>query len=400
MIMRRWLPLLVFTIIVTGLLVYSPSGASDENRVAVVVDFGNGQIAGRCISFAEETISGFEALERTGLPVETDFQTGGAAVCRIDQQGCPANDCFCACRGGGDCLYWSYWHLIDDVWNYSAAGSGIYQVRDGAVEGWSWGLGSVTQASPPPVVSFADVCAAEPTSTPTQTATPSRTATPIILPTAVSVGDTPPTATATSAVFATAQQTPAVTGSTAATVTGIAPPVQTAAPTSVAGPGGGVVGLPTTLFTTEPTEVVSAGFQSQDETGDAAIATDQPASTVPALPVETGAPDVTAATAPARPVAMAVGEASTIPAAPATSADEVTLVNPDDEPPVPFPAQAAAVIGADAQTSPAARTANRRLVEPADWGAYAGFVGILFLLSALALLVYRRRRDYRRAVGR
>lgn len=150
----------------------------------------------------------------------------------------------------------------------------------------------------------------------------------------------------------------------------------------------------------EPTEVVSAGFQSQDETGDAAIATDQPASTVPALPVETGAPDVTAATAPARPVAMAVGEASTIPAAPATSADEVTLVNPDDEPPVPFPAQAAAVIGADAQTSPAARTANRRLVEPADWGAYAGFVGILFLLSALALLVYRRRRDYRRAVGR
>ncbi len=114
---RRLLPLMIFTVFVIVASTYMPSGASDGNRVAVVVDYGNGQVASRCVTFTEESITGYDALERTGLPIETDFQTGGAAVCRIDGQGCPSQDCFCSCRGGGECRYWSYWHLNNGIWN-------------------------------------------------------------------------------------------------------------------------------------------------------------------------------------------------------------------------------------------------------------------------------------------
>ncbi len=396
--MRRWLPLLIFTILVIGLLAYSPSGASDDNRVAVVVDFGNGQIAGRCVSFTEESISGFEALERTGLPVETDFQTGGAAVCRIDQQGCPANDCFCSCPGGGDCLYWSYWHLIDGAWNYSAAGSGLYQVRDGAVEGWVWGLGSVTQASPPPVVSFADVCAAEPTPTPTQTVTPSRTATPIVLPTAISAGTAPPTTVMSPAVSPSPQPTTAATGSTIATVTSVGSSMQTASPTTVVGPGNGGIGLPTPLFTPRSTEIVAAGTPSLNVVEDAAGAVTQPDPTGPALPAVTGTPGVTTALELAQPATTTVTEVPAFTIAPIAGADEVTVVNV--EPATPLPDEVSAVIGADTQSAPAAAPTTLKPIGPVDWGGYAGFVGLLFLLSALALLVYRRRREYHRTVER
>ncbi len=158
---RRALPLLVITLSLVSLLAYASIGAADDNRVALVVDYGDGEVATRCVSFPEESITGYEALQRSGLPFETEIQAGGAAVCRIDGRGCPADDCFCACPGGADCVYWSYWHQIDGEWRYSVGGSGLYRVSDGAVEGWVWGLGSVTQAPPPPDVSFDEVCSDE-----------------------------------------------------------------------------------------------------------------------------------------------------------------------------------------------------------------------------------------------
>ncbi len=145
---------LVFSIILAD----DPSQDDNENRAAIVIDTGE-RVETRCVAFAEPEISGFQALELTGLPVDTDIQANGAAICRIDGTGCPAADCFCSCPGGADCVYWSYWHLVDGEWRYAIGGAGQYRVRDGAVEGWVWGLGSVTQASPPPLVTFEEVCA-------------------------------------------------------------------------------------------------------------------------------------------------------------------------------------------------------------------------------------------------
>ena len=259
----KWLLLLLLSVGVLALLVYYPSGASDDNRAALVVDFGNGQVATRCVGFSEETISGFDLLQRSGLPVEADFQSGGAAVCRIDGRGCPPDDCFCSCRGGGDCLYWAYWHQSDGVWGYSSAGSALYQVGDGAVEGWVWGLGSVTQATPPPAIAYGDVCAAAATNTPTVTPTPSRTATPVVLPTPLPTSDGQPAATATVALTAsprptangTATITPAASTVVGASATPATRPTQRATPAgstavpltatnAVAQPVGGAASLP------------------------------------------------------------------------------------------------------------------------------------------------------------
>lgn len=158
MTIRRLLPLMVALLGLALLLSSASSRAADDNRVALVVSLGDGETATRCVSFPEESITGYEALQRSGLAFETEVQAGGAAVCSIEGRGCPADNCFCSCPGGTDCLYWSYWHQIDGEWVYSVAGAGLYRVSDGAVEGWVWGPGSVSQAPPPPDVSFADVC--------------------------------------------------------------------------------------------------------------------------------------------------------------------------------------------------------------------------------------------------
>lgn len=136
----------------------------DGNRAALVVSNGDGVVNTQCVNFAEPELTGYELLERSGLPAEIDYQAGGTAVCSIEGTGCPASDCFCECRGS-DCEYWSYWHQIGQEWEYSVVGASVYPVRNGAVEGWSWGPGSVTEAIPPPAASFADICGADSAST-------------------------------------------------------------------------------------------------------------------------------------------------------------------------------------------------------------------------------------------
>jgi len=150
--------LLLLTLVILASLAGGALAAQDDNRAAVVVDYGNGQTAARCVAFAEPEISGYEALSRSGLVVESEIQAGGTAVCRIDGVGCAADDCFCACRGGDECRYWSYWQQRDGAWQYATAGAAQVRVSHGAVEGWTWGLGSVTQALPPPDASFDAIC--------------------------------------------------------------------------------------------------------------------------------------------------------------------------------------------------------------------------------------------------
>jgi hypothetical protein len=157
--MRRLGLLLLLALAALVPPVAARQGDEGDNRAALVVVYGDGQMDTRCVAFAEPEISGYDALSRAGLAVESDAQAGGAAVCRVDGVGCAAGDCFCACRGG-ECRYWSYWQWRDSAWQYAAAGASQSRVSDGAVEGWVWGLGTVTKAQPPPVVSFEEVCAA------------------------------------------------------------------------------------------------------------------------------------------------------------------------------------------------------------------------------------------------
>jgi hypothetical protein len=134
--------------------------AQESNRAAVVVRFAEGHSESRCVAFEEEQISGFELLNRSGLPVDARIEGMGGIVCRIGETGCSQNDCFCQCKGGADCTYWSYWHARDADWRYAQVGASTYLVGNGEVDGWSWGPGSPDSAIAPPPGSFEEICKA------------------------------------------------------------------------------------------------------------------------------------------------------------------------------------------------------------------------------------------------
>lgn len=149
-------------LLVVVLLVLLPGAAraQDQNQAGLVVVFGDGRIEQQCVAFTEESISGYELLQRSGLPLSVEAGAIGPTVCSIDKEGCsfPAESCFCRCQGS-PCIYWSYWRLEDGgTWHYQSLGAGNTKVRSGDVEGWHWAAGTTQKAEEPPVASFADIC--------------------------------------------------------------------------------------------------------------------------------------------------------------------------------------------------------------------------------------------------
>jgi hypothetical protein len=142
--------------------------AQEENVAAIIVRVADDRILTRCVSFAEEQISGMELLERSGLDVQAGHVGMGAQICSVAGAGCPASDCFCQCAGGADCVYWSYWRQAEGRWQYASLGAASTLVSDGQVDGWSWGPGTVAEAIEPPPVRYEELCpAGGPTSRPT-----------------------------------------------------------------------------------------------------------------------------------------------------------------------------------------------------------------------------------------
>lgn len=171
---------LIFLIATLGV---SPALADGPNRVALVV-VHDGDVVTKCVEFSEDEISGFEVLERSGLDLNYETNGMGAAICRLDGEGCtyPKQKCFCECQGS-PCVYWSYWRSSGGDWEYSGMGTSNTQVSDGDMEGWVWGEGTTSSAESPPDIEYDDVCepftpTPEPTDTPPPTNTPTPTNTP------------------------------------------------------------------------------------------------------------------------------------------------------------------------------------------------------------------------------
>jgi len=156
--MRRW------QIVVGMILLLSfPAGlgaqSAEPNRVGLVVQYGDGTVATHCVEFGQPSISGHDALELAGLTLSAEYSALGAAVCKIEDDGCvfPADICFCQCNGS-PCFYWAYHHLIDGVWQYSGFGASTYQLHPGDVDAWAWGEGSMSFGAQPPVFAFDEIC--------------------------------------------------------------------------------------------------------------------------------------------------------------------------------------------------------------------------------------------------
>ena len=144
-VIRRlvWFFALLCVLLFAGGVGIAGAESDAEKRAGLVIHFGDGSTQTRCVSFTEQSITGEQVLQRSGLSVTLNYNLGfGGAVCSINNQGCvfPAPDCecFCQCRGAS-CEYWAYFHLTPAGWEYSSVGASSYLVTDGAVEGWSWG---------------------------------------------------------------------------------------------------------------------------------------------------------------------------------------------------------------------------------------------------------------------
>jgi len=163
---------LLFSLFMFGFAGLPHASFQITNRAGLVILFEDDRIETYCISFNEESISGYELLELSELELELEHSSMGVAVCKIEDTGCPPSECLICEKP----KYWAYWHLIDNKWSYSTKGASDYDVSDGDVDGWAWGTGE----EPSKLYTFDEICnpTPTPTSTPTFTFTPKPTNTP------------------------------------------------------------------------------------------------------------------------------------------------------------------------------------------------------------------------------
>ena len=236
--------LLILSLPLLVLLAPLPTqGQSSGGRAGLIVKFGDGSVRTSCVAFEGESISSLELLQRSGLEVIAQPAGNNAAVCKIGSDGCdfPAEPCFCTFGSGQEGLYWAFWRLGADGWQYSSQGAGIRRIRDGEVDGWGWGNGNVQSGVQPPPIPFEQICpvaqpAPEPTvPPPTPRPTLAPTPRPTARPSAAPTGRPRPTGTSTPEIAASAPSvtpqpaspTPSVTGAPAPTA---ASPTPTTAP--------------------------------------------------------------------------------------------------------------------------------------------------------------------------
>ncbi|MFN2168812.1 MAG: hypothetical protein ACK2U9_21475, partial [Anaerolineae bacterium] len=132
LVMTLGLALLLLGLLQTGLA--NAQAGDTPNHADVVVDLGDGRVIARRITFSEADISGLQALKLTGLDLSIADFDFGAAVCSVEQVGCPVDNCFCDSD-----LFWGYQHLEEGSWQAYQVGAADSAVAGGAVEGWLWG---------------------------------------------------------------------------------------------------------------------------------------------------------------------------------------------------------------------------------------------------------------------
>lgn len=371
--------------------------SQSQNRVALVIRDDTGGVYTQCIQFDEPQISGYDVLLRSGLEVAAEVQGMGALVCSIDGLGCSADNCLCECQGGGDCVYWSYWLRPDDAWVYSAGGATQLMASDGDIQGWSWGPGSVTNAIPPPDISFGDVCqiAVTPTATATPTPTPTPSATPLPAPQVAFSADA---ATITSGSCTTLRWQVAnvsavyldgngVTGSGALDVC----PQQTQSHALRFVYAGGeetrTVTVTVLAAPTAPAPSTTPSTPTPQAAATAApTATAQPAQPVAQQPPTTDAP------ATNTPAAVAVASAETPPPNPSATptATAIWIVAPALPTDTSTPAAVAELVATPEPPAPAVTSTSDTSDGVGQWAPYAVFAAIVLGLGGLLLAARRR----------
>ncbi len=164
---RSLLAAAAFVALVAALQPAHDAVGAAKNKAGLVVRYSDGTVEKMCVFFDEPSISGLDLLDRSGETYVAETSALGSAICKIDEQGCdyPSEDCFCKYPN-----FWGYWTRDTDtsVWEFSSVGASDREIRNGSVDGWSWGPNG---APAPPIVAFDQVCPASATGKVTTTTT-------------------------------------------------------------------------------------------------------------------------------------------------------------------------------------------------------------------------------------
>lgn len=122
----------------------SGDGVVPLHRAGLIVQHGNGTMTYAVVAFPEETISGIELLQRSGIEyLSVPFGGLGEGVCQIEREGCEATECRrTVCQATRSSPYWQYLdQTADRSWRAAPLGASGSKVSDGDVLAWSWSAG-------------------------------------------------------------------------------------------------------------------------------------------------------------------------------------------------------------------------------------------------------------------
>ena len=119
--------------------------AAPIHRAGLVVQHGDGAMTWAVVAFPEESISGLDLLQRSGIDfLSVPFGGLGEGVCQIEREGCEVSSCRrTVCQATRSSPYWQYLDQAPDrAWRAAPLGASGSRVDDGDVLAWAWSAGS------------------------------------------------------------------------------------------------------------------------------------------------------------------------------------------------------------------------------------------------------------------
>jgi hypothetical protein len=148
---RRTLFILVLAVALlalTATAAFAQGGGTKQ--VGLVVTFPDGKTQTQVVT-VPATATAVDALRASRMSVVTSEGAFGTSLCKINDTGCPADNCFCDPN-----KFWAYYHLNGSSWASAMEGIGTYVPANRAVEGFAWS-GFDAKYNPtvvPPVYTF------------------------------------------------------------------------------------------------------------------------------------------------------------------------------------------------------------------------------------------------------
>lgn len=251
------LALLIPASVIPGPGAAASCAAASGDRVAVVVQHGNGTTLSRCVSFSGDSISGEQALARSGIQAGTLPSGGfGVAVCQLDGEPSSYPP---SCWTGTSPFWALFVARASGSWQYSSVGISSIVLHDGDALGFRYQsqsshappttAGDCPDPTPPPTAKPTPRPTPRPTPPPTDRPTPTPTRLPAspVVPTVIAPpspsAEASPAASATDAGVAVATAGPASSSPAAIATEGSAGPDLTPTASTQPTDAGPVVGL-------------------------------------------------------------------------------------------------------------------------------------------------------------